>query len=281
MAALYDTHCHLGFAGNAVELAAAAAERGGALSATVEPAGFEADRAALVGLEPHVRVGLGLHPWWVADGRCGEAEIARFEELVPQAHFIAEVGLDFAPRRAGTEDVQRAAFERVCRAAAQSPLPRDEMRAQRKGAGHDDAHAESPAPWAAAAGRVLSLHAVRAADAVLDVLERTGCLDVCTCIFHWFSGTSDELQRAIGAGCLFSINERMLETKRGRAYARAIPQERLLLETDAPAHPVATYSPAAHEAQLRRTLEALALARGEAPETLGAIIAETSARILA
>ncbi|MFQ9751750.1 MAG: TatD family hydrolase [Collinsella aerofaciens] len=54
-------------------------------------------------------------------------------------------------------------------------------------------------------------------------------------MFHWFSGTSDELVRARHAGSFFSINERMLATKRGREYARQIPLNRLLLETDAPA----------------------------------------------
>ena len=33
------------------------------------------------------------------------------------------------------------------------------------------------------------------------------------------------------------MNERMLATKRGREYARQIPLDRLLLETDAPAEP--------------------------------------------
>ena len=89
------------------------------------------------------------------------------------------------------------------------------------------------------AGRVLSIHAVRAAGATLDILESSGLLkndpNSPTIIFHWFSGTSDELVRARHAGSFFSINERMLATKRGREYARQIPLNRLLLETDAPA----------------------------------------------
>lgn len=35
-------------------------------------------------------------------------------------------------------------------------------------------------------------------------------------------------------GCWFSVGERMLATKRGRAYVQSIPSDRLLLETDAP-----------------------------------------------
>ena len=88
---------------------------------------------------------------------------------------------------------------------------------------------------------MISIHAVRSAGAVLDVLESHGLLipnsDSPAIIFHWFSGTSDELARARNAGCSFSVNERMLASKRGREYARQIPLDRLLLETDAPAEP--------------------------------------------
>ena len=88
---------------------------------------------------------------------------------------------------------------------------------------------------------MISIHAVRSAGAVLDVLESHGLLipnpDSPVIIFHWFSGTSDELVRAREAGCYFSVNERMLATKRGREYARQIPLDRLLLETDSPAEP--------------------------------------------
>ena len=54
------------------------------------------------------------------------------------------------------------------------------------------------------------------------------------CIFHWFTGTAAERRRAIEAGAWFSINPRMLKTKSGRETIKAIPADRLLLETDAP-----------------------------------------------
>lgn len=69
---LIDTHCHLDFAGNAAELAAAYAACGGALSGTCDPRDFDCACAMLVPYAPRVRVGLGLHPWWVADGTCGK-----------------------------------------------------------------------------------------------------------------------------------------------------------------------------------------------------------------
>ncbi len=162
--------------------------------------------------------GIGLHPWWLADGRCGNAEINLLCEVAAQERLIGEVGLDFSARFAGSEPLQLRALERLCDALVHHPL----------------------------AGRVISIHAVRSAGTVLDVLESHGLLtprpDSPVIIFHWFSGTSDELVRARDTGCYFSVNGRMLATKRGREYARQIPLDRLLFETDAPAEPQADTS---------------------------------------
>ncbi len=235
---LYDMHCHLGFAENACELAAAlAGDGGGALSATVEPSEYVRMRELLAD-EPAVRVGLGLHPWWLDDGRCGEDDVANCIELAQEARFIAEIGLDFGKRCETSRDVQLGAFERVCAVAG------------------------------AAGRKVLSLHAVNAATEVLDVLEKTGCLapgggGSCTCILHWYSGSSDQLQRAVRLGCHFSINPRMLQTKRGREYARILPASRLLLETDLPPSAGGSFDPDKILRILPDTLEALEALRGE------------------
>lgn len=251
---LIDTHCHLDFALNGEELAAAYAVCGGALSGTCDPRDFERVRSELARFAPRVQVGLGLHPWWVADGTCGEGEIALFERFAPAAPLISEVGLDFQPRRAETRDAQISAFERVCLAAARPP-------------------AESPR-------RVMSIHSSAAATCALDVLERTGCLDACICIFHWFSGSQGELTRAIDAGCLFSVNERMLKTKRGRAYVRAIPEGRLLIETDFPGKPGTTALAVDVAPRLERTMSLLAAARGDDERSLASAIADASERLL-
>ena len=264
---LTDTHCHLDFAGNATELAAAYAACGGALSGTCDPRDFERARAELARFAPRVRVGLGLHPWWVADGTCGEGEVALFERLAPAAPLISEVGLDFQPRRAETRDAQIAAFERVCVASAR-PF------GDGKAAGRCTASTSAEFPR-----RVMSIHSSAAAMCTLDVLERTGCLDACICIFHWFSGSQEELTRAIDAGCLFSVNERMLKTKRGRAYVRAIPEGRLLLETDFPGKPGTAALASDVALRLERTMSLLAEARGADERSLAAAIAATSERL--
>ena len=130
---------------------------------------------------------------------------------------------------------------------------------------------------------MLSVHAVRAVDQVLDVLEHASVFGGMTgnaCIIHWFSGTSDQLTRARRAGCYFSVNPHMLDSKRGRAYAQAIPADRLLLETDEPAFAGAPWSAARVRELLEETLAQLAALRGDDPAELRERIGQTSRTLL-
>ena len=226
--ALADMHCHLDFSSDMAALAQLAQVHSvAAFSNTVTPEGYLAASKALAGF-PNVRVGVGLHPWWVADGRCGAEQVELSCRLIQETRFVGEVGLDFAPRREGTFETQLDAFERIVDACC------------------------------AQGGKVISIHAVRSATAVLDVLERHNATHGNTYILHWFSGSSQELSRARELGCHFSVNPNMLATKRGRAYARQIPPERLLLETDLPEEgEIAAQAGPAWIAQLKRAAELL------------------------
>ncbi|WP_241156418.1 MULTISPECIES: TatD family hydrolase [unclassified Adlercreutzia] len=275
---LYDLHCHVDFAASPEALARDAAALGvRALSCTVTPEGYVAARE-LLAEGAGVRVGLGMHPWWVADGRVDAAAAAQFEKLAPQARFIGEVGLDFAGER-GREECrarQHAALERALAACCGKATGDAAGQGGRGGAGRGKRTAA-----ASATPKVISLHAVRAAGDVLDALERSGALGQHACVLHWFSGTSDELTRAMRAGCLFSVGPRMLASKRGRAYARAIPEGRLLLETDSPARAGESWSAEAWRAQLEEALRLLAEARGADERSLAEALAATSERLLA
>ncbi|MBE5077882.1 TatD family hydrolase, partial [Anaerotignum lactatifermentans] len=82
------------------------------------------------------------------------------------------------------------------------------------------------------------------------------------------------------AGCLVSMNGMMLATRRGREYARIIPQKQLLLETDAPAEQGAPGAAADLEATLQATLSRLAQIRGVDEAGLGRAVAERGAELL-
>lgn len=201
--ALHDAHCHLDFMANGEEVAAQAAAADLRIFAcTVEPEDY-ASASARFDNSKNVCVGLGAHPWWITSENV-DAQLAAFERHFDAAQLIGEVGLDFSKRCTGSEEAQQRVFARIAELCS------------RKG------------------GLTLSIHSIQSADAVLDQLERAGTLGTCTCIFHWFSGNSNELARARRAGCLFSVNKMMLATKRGREYARQIPDTQLLFETDWP-----------------------------------------------
>jgi hypothetical protein len=95
----------------------------------------------------------------------------------------------------------------------------------------------------------------RAAGTALDVLEQTGCLATCRCIFHWFSGSTEDLWRAIRAGCWFSVNEMQASTRRAKEQLKLIPKDRLLLETDLPPEQGIPFTARQIEASLLRARE--------------------------
>lgn len=254
MGTLYDMHCHLGFAANESDVLRDAAEAGGlqALSCTVSPAEYE-EQAQALSPYPFARVALGLHPWWLADGRCGADAVERFCQLAPEARLIGEVGLELTARYAGAEARMRQVrgLERALSACNQG-----------------------------APGKLVSVHGVRATDELLDLLEAAGTFERHHVVFHWYSDTPEGLKRAVGLGCHFSVGSYMLEAKRGREYARIIPAERLLLETDGPSRAGKLWSADMWRAQLRLGLRELARIRGVDQADLAEVLAANSARLL-
>lgn len=248
---LFDMHCHLGFCEDAAQAARELAAAGvGAFSNTVTLAEFDAQQVALAGAA-NVRVGCGLHPWWV--GEDAAADLDALCAAVERQRFVGEVGLDFSPARVATRQAQIATLSQVADVCGR------------------------------VGGKVVSLHAVRAVDDVLDVLEGAGALAEAAgnaCIIHWFSGTSDQLTRARRLGAFFSVNPRMLQSKRGRAYAQAIPGNRLLLETDLPAQAGAPWDVECVRQLLGQTACQLAELRGEDAADLQERIAATSRALL-
>ena len=200
---------------------------------------------------------MGLHPWWVsADEGCLAEELRAFDSALPETRYVGEVGLDFSKRRIATRNAQLCAFRHIANACAKD------------------------------GGKVLSIHCVKAYDDVLSILDNSGCFVSCVCIFHWFSGSFPQLAQAVDAGCFFSVSAHMLETKRGREYAKAIPLRKLLLETDAPAavdpereHPSIPYSYDQMRRQLAETLQLLSRVRDIGEAELAAIVQQNAREV--
>ena len=191
----------------------------------------------------NIRVGLGAHPWYISDGRVTQKDIELLLELMGETPYLGEIGLDFSSRYCvdGLQELQVKAFTQICARAAK--LSRNGQ------------------------PRVLSMHTVRSVDAVLDILEQTGAAQACVPIIHWFSGSSDELQRAIKLGCWFSVGEMSLKTKRGREYAKVYPKDKLLTETDLPSSDQTDIDALDIVDSLKRALLGLSEARGYSVQT--------------
>jgi len=247
MTLLHDMHCHLDFMANGDEIARDARTHGTLLFGnTVEPEAYTRVHTQFAPYE-NVSIGFGMHPWWVGEKHADQmtAITNLLEEHNPC--FIGEVGLDLGKRYAIWRDGQIEAFSRI-------------------------------AQWAASRGdKLMSIHAVKSAPLAFELLEETGCLRSCRCIFHWFSGPSDTLKRAINAGCYFSCGIRMLATKKGREYTKAIPATQLLLETDEPPAQGVLFSYAELRASLESAAASVAAIKGD--DALD-IIAQTSASLL-
>lgn len=222
----FDAHAHMSFAPDVASFASWFTERfAGAFSTTVSPVDYRSAQQALASF-PKIKVGVGAHPWWVAQGKISDEDKALLPGLVASARYIGEVGLDFGKNGLAksifatdeqTKQAQIEVLRTIFAAAKKSPAP-----SVIEGAGETKD------------GRVFSFHAVRGADVIMDMLEEYELLEDNTIIFHWFSGSSAQLKRARDLGCFFSVNAFMLQTKRGREYAKAIPPDRLLIETDLP-----------------------------------------------
>ena len=247
---LYDMHCHIDFQEDPAAFLREGTERSLAfLSCTVEPDGYAQAQSWAKG--SNVALGLGAHPWWVAEDRISKEGYESLCEEIAEAPFIGEIGIDLSPKHVdlATKDHQIEVFRAICIRAADT------------------------------GGKVLSIHSVKSADIVLDILEETGCLDPAkdmACILHWFSGSTPELWRAIHAGCYFSVGEPFCRTRHAKEYLKLIPKDHLLLETDYPPEH-AGFAVADYERALRSAATLIAASWHTSPEDAATTLASTSA----
>lgn len=225
---MHDAHVHLDFMANDEQVASDANSANIALFAnTVTPDGWAAAQARFSGFG-NVHVGWGMHPWWVDD-----SSASTLPPIPENARFVGEVGLDLSRRHEDTRDAQLEVFRTIASTCAEQ------------------------------GEKLISIHSVHAARETLDILESCGALESCICLFHWYTGPSDQLKRAIVAGCYFSVGPRMVATAKGREYVKAIPTKQLLLETDAPPGQNVNYSLAELQAELDTVSQAIAAIKGE------------------
>ncbi|MCY0151056.1 Qat anti-phage system TatD family nuclease QatD [Hoeflea alexandrii] len=196
-----DFHCHLDLYPD-LENAISRCEmsRTATLAVTTTPKAFRRNMQLAKGKE-FVRVALGLHPHLVED-RWNEMPL--FDALLNETRYVGEIGLDAGPQFYKSLDKQTEVFTHILK------LSNDH------------------------GNKILSIHSVRTASKVLDLLERHFSGGSGRAVLHWFGGTLPEAERAVELGCYFSVNRAMFRNERGRKLIRSLPMDRILTETDGP-----------------------------------------------
>jgi TatD DNase family protein len=194
---LVDTHYHLDHAADPDRVIEyLERERIYCIAVTLRPGDFALTQVLSQG-HRYVRPALGYHPVYVT-GAAGPLD--EFKDHLAETRYIGEVGLDYTPDANASPATQRRIFSAIIDACASDPR------------------------------RVLTVHSRRAADDVVSAVNGFPG----TVILHWFSGSPMVLERAVAAGCYFSINAAMVRSARGRELVARIPDSRLLTETDGP-----------------------------------------------
>ncbi len=196
-----DFHCHLDLYPDHAELIARCdRDEVATLTVTTTPKAWRRNTELALGSR-HVRVALGLHPQLVAERA---AELPLWKELLPSARYVGEVGLDAGPRFYRSFELQKQIFTEILRACAST------------------------------GEKILTIHSVRAARIVLDMLEEHLLPSRGRVVLHWFTGSDSDARRAVDLGCYFSVNAQMLRNERHRAMVAKLPLGQLLTETDGP-----------------------------------------------
>lgn len=180
---------------------------------------------------------VGLHPWWLASRKDDAERDAGVQQLAGMLRgrgvvALGEIGLDATRKDLLDAASQRRYFARCLALAAAEGLP-------------------------------VVLHVVRWHGHALETLREASAV---TGVVHRFSGPPDVVPGYVRAGLHLSMaTDWLARTEKAAAVARAVPADRLLVETDWPLDD-RPYGEAA--AELAQLVRAIATWRGEAEAEL-------------
>lgn len=196
-----DTHCHLDLFPD-IKSVVAKEDGSDIKSITVTNAPFlwRPNTQLFLGRK-NIRVALGFHPELASDRG---HEISIFKEVISEARYIGEIGLDGSSQIKEKWEDQLRVFREVLKA----------LQNQEK--------------------KIITVHSRNAAAKTVEELNKVLANTPHKVILHWFSGSKAELQMAIDSGFYFSINHKMATSKKGNSIIKEIPKDKMLTETDAP-----------------------------------------------
>src|SRR5579864_2157764 len=255
MIAVVDTHCHLAdprLRGEVDDVLARAREAGVRTIVAVGAIGsIETDRMTVEMAERHpdVWAAVGVHPHDAKD--CDSTRIAQLRELAraPKVVAIGESGLDFhymhSPAEAQEESLRR----------------------------HLELAAEMEKP--------IVIHCRDGEQRLVEIVREIG-IPPRGGVIHCFTGDEAAAREFLALGFYISFSGILTFKNAGsiREAARVVPEDRVVVETDAPYLAPEPYRGKCNEpAYVVRTLEILARARDIDADTLAAQITSNAARL--
>jgi TatD DNase family protein len=255
MDTILDAHCHLADPRLYPDLDGALARAADAGVGTIVAVGaidtIETDRLTVEIAERHPRVfaAVGVHPHNAVD--CDEPRIAALAALArsPKVVAIGETGIDFHYMHSPV-DAQERALRR---------------------------HLE----LARALDRPVMIHCRDAERRLCEIVRETG-LPPAGGMIHCFTGDADAAREFVELDFYVSFSGILTFRKADalRAAARLVPEDRLLIETDAPYLAPEPYRGRSNEpAYVRRTFEAMVALRGADASALAARLCDNAARL--
>lgn len=254
---LVDSHCHLDFPDFAAErddvvARARNAGVGAMLTISTKLSTFAGVREVAERYDD-VYCSVGVHPH-EADREEGAADAEALMKLAHHPRVVAfgETGLDYYYAHSSREN-QRAAFRAHLQAARESALP-------------------------------VIVHSRDAEDDTMELLEAEAGKGGLSGLIHCFTGTRRLADFAVGIGFCVSFSG-ILTFKNAedlRETAKALPLDRLLVETDAPyLAPVPNRGKRNEPAFVTYTAAALAALRGMEPEAVAKATTDNFFRLFA
>ena len=125
--------------------------------------------------------------------------------------------------------------------------------------------------------KMVNLHTKGAEKQILDLLER---YDIERAIVHWYSGPMDILRALIQFGAYFTVGVEVSYSDTIEAIARAIPDHRLLTETDNPGGLKWLKGVVGMPTDVRNVTHAIARVRNSSPELVSQTVHANFLRLI-
>ena len=236
---LIDTHAHLEDI-EQLDEALVRAEESGVTAVVTMGADHKSNQWVLNESVKHGRqklkiyLAIGIHPGWIDVSRI-DADLRLIEENINNVVAVGEIGLDYWYKAVRKDEekkaLQRDTFRRLLEIAKKH-------------------------------GKPVSIHSRGAwADCVNTTIE----VGVEKAVFHWFTGSLDDLKRLLDSGYHVSATPALAYSKEHRAVIENTPLDQILLETDSP---VSYQGEPSEPSHVLKALSAVAELKKEKKETV-------------